>query len=391
MMDGYFSQLRLSNKFFVKFATAFCALSTSCFAYSADPIRLSQSHLQQVSQTMTGIKGRLDSDKNQANTLENSLQSLETQMGQLNHEIELVNQSIQAEDEELQQLTIRQKNYEQALEQQRQKLIQMLQLSYTFSKENDLKTMLNQEHPENMDRYLQYDRYLNQARLALIQQIHQSLSELAQTENALAQKKNDLTQLKQKKLAQQANLRKMIGSRKQLIKNLQVEMGSSQSQLEQLSQSKKELEATLSKILSEQDRRVDQVRVAADQLKGSLAWPVKGKVVGHFNDRFENTEVTRNAVEISAPAGSAVHAVYSGQVVFSGWMRGIGLLVIVQHGKDFVSLYGHLQHANVTIGESIAAGTEIGEVGNSGGQNHAGLYFQLREDQKPLDPELWCH
>jgi len=130
---------------------------------------------------------------------------------------------------------------------------------------------------------------------------------------------------------------------------------------------------------------------AFSQARGKLPWPVDGRLLARFGEtRGDDSRTKWDGVMISASAGSQVHAVHGGRVVFADWLRGAGLLVILDHGNGYLSLYGHNQTLLKSAGDVVKAGESISTVGNSGGQDTPALYFAIRQQGRPSDPAQWC-
>jgi septal ring factor EnvC (AmiA/AmiB activator) len=126
--------------------------------------------------------------------------------------------------------------------------------------------------------------------------------------------------------------------------------------------------------------------------RGALPWPVEGPLAAKFGDkRDENGLIRWTGVLLAAPAGTPVRAVYGGQVIHAQWHPHMGLLVIIDHGGGYWSLYGHNSALLRERGDIVRAGEIIAEVGNTGGQVESGLYFSILRDQQPLDPSDWVH
>lgn len=125
--------------------------------------------------------------------------------------------------------------------------------------------------------------------------------------------------------------------------------------------------------------------------RGKLPWPVNGRLVARYGTpRGGDARTKWDGVLIGASAGSQVHAVHGGRVVFADWLRGAGLLVILDHGNGYLSLYGHNQSLLKDAGDIVKAGEAISTVGNSGGQDTSALYFAIRQQGRPIDPAQWC-
>jgi septal ring factor EnvC (AmiA/AmiB activator) len=127
-------------------------------------------------------------------------------------------------------------------------------------------------------------------------------------------------------------------------------------------------------------------------LRGRLGWPVSGRIVGEFGPQVHprfGTKTFRNGVDIEVAEGTSIVAVYPGHVVYTGWFRGYGNLIIVDHGHDYYTLYGHAAEIRVAEGDEIAQGQVIATVGETGSLQGPRLYFEVRHQGKPQDPADW--
>lgn len=125
-------------------------------------------------------------------------------------------------------------------------------------------------------------------------------------------------------------------------------------------------------------------------LRGKLPWPTKGTVLHYFNTTIAKSELKSTAELISAPDEQPVYSVAPGVVVFSKWLEGYGLLIIINHGEGYMTLYGRNHSLYKHEGDQVAAGDLIATVGQSGGYEKPALYFAIRYNAKPLDPNQWC-
>ena len=125
-------------------------------------------------------------------------------------------------------------------------------------------------------------------------------------------------------------------------------------------------------------------------LKGALKWPVRGDIAERFGAPRKGGRLKAQGVTISASAGSEVRAISAGMVIFADWFRNLGLLIIVDHGAGYMSLYGHNEALAKKAGDMVAVGDVIARVGDTGGQEDSTLYFEIRENGAPVDPALWC-
>ena len=126
------------------------------------------------------------------------------------------------------------------------------------------------------------------------------------------------------------------------------------------------------------------------KMRGKMSWPVNGSIVQSFGQPKKGQDLRWNGVLITADTGTDVKAINNGRVIFADWFKNLGMLIIIDHGNDYMSLYAHNQSLFKQAGDWVLAGETIASVGDSGGQNQPGLYFEIRQSGKPVNPGLWC-
>jgi len=151
----------------------------------------------------------------------------------------------------------------------------------------------------------------------------------------------------------------------------------------------------LERLLDAVEQSIANLEIPSDyrpfhKLKGKLHWPTKGKISKRFGSSRSGSNLRWQGVTLTAKEGSEVNAIHHGRVVFADWFRGSGLLIIIDHGDGYMSLYGHNQSLLIEPGDWVTVGEQIATVGNSGGKKHAGLYFEIRHKGQPTDPRHWC-
>ena len=176
-----------------------------------------------------------------------------------------------------------------------------------------------------------------------------------------------------------AKLQGTILSGRDRIAALEEDAGALRAVIEQLRRS--------AEILGESGIQQDSIAVK----RGRLQWPTTpAKLLARFGDRKSGNELHWDGVLLASDRGEAVRAVYQGRVVFADWLRGFGLLIIVDHGDGYMSLYGHNETLLKETGEWVGSGDQLALSGASGGQRNPGVYFALRRNGEPLDPAQWC-
>lgn len=268
-------------------------------------------------------------------------------------------------------------------------LEQQLRVAYIAGREDWLRSILSQRDPVEIGRQLVYHSYFAQQRSRLIDAVRGELEKLdaataridqerARLEASEASERVRLDELsvvrEQRKLAL-LEINAAIVSRAERVARLRVEAADLQT-----------LVAALTRLLA--DLPIDGA-IPFGERKGRMDWPVTGRVVRKFGQSRAGGRLRWEGMLLAAPAGGEVHAVHHGRVVFSDWLPGMGLLVIIEHGDGYLSLYGHNQDLMTEVGEWVDPDTVIAHVGDSGGQAMTGLYFEIRKGGKPQNPGQW--
>jgi septal ring factor EnvC (AmiA/AmiB activator) len=277
----------------------------------------------------------------------------------------------------------------QRLAQERDALAGQVRLSYMTGREELAKLLLSQESPATLGRMLVYYDYFNRARTARIAAASRELAVLhglAAESAHLGQELEDLLEKQAHEVEAQERAR---AERRTALERIEVSMADAGGQMESLRLEEKrlsELVLELAALLEDLPRGAEEPFVSQ---KGKLPWPVDGKVAQSYGQARDGGPLRWNGVLLSAPTGTAVQAVYHGRVAFADWLPGLGLLVIVDHGGGYMSLYGHNEAILKESGEWVSPGDEIAQVGDSGGQAKPGLYFEIRHNGAPRDPQQW--
>jgi septal ring factor EnvC (AmiA/AmiB activator) len=296
----------------------------------------------------------------------------------------------QVETEKRRNVLRRQADEQRAeLDHQRELLSEQLRLAYVDGTEEWLRLVLSQKDPASLGRQLTYYEYINRYRGDLIGVIRQQLRALEEITAALAEQTQRLAELGQEQARKLPKLSDVRQQRAELLASIDQGIGAADSKINRLRQQEQELQELVTELV----RIVAGFPSGSGELfseqHGHLAWPTAGSVVREFGQPRSNGRLRWNGVLMEAPAGAAVMAVYNGRVIFSDWLPGMGLLLIVEHGEGYLSLYGHNQDLLKEVGDWVLPGEVIAHVGDSGGQASAGLYFEIRKDGSPVNPGRW--
>jgi septal ring factor EnvC (AmiA/AmiB activator) len=251
-----------------------------------------------------------------------------------------------------------------------------------------LKMLLNQRNPAEFRRNLTYYGYLGRDRAQKITLITENIGRIDELKHQIDAEDAELARIETERQQRAQDLERARKQRERALAQLQSESRGRDQQLQRLRREQQQMESLLAKLQKESDAIPFDPNDAFAKLRGKLAWPVAGRLEMHFGDRIGGT-LTSDAVEIAADRGSNVRAVHEGLVIFADWVPGRGLMVILNHGDGYLSLYGHNEQIFKEVGATVQAGEVIATAGDSGGRDHPGLYFQIRRNGKAVNPTGW--
>ncbi|MFW9079133.1 murein hydrolase activator EnvC family protein [Pseudomonas sp. P2757] len=424
------------------------ALALTCLLQPAfaDERAQTQQQLDATRQDIAELKKLLGKLQEEKSGVQKDLKGTETEMGKLEKQVDALQKELKKSESELQRLDAEKKKLQSARTEQQRLIAIQARAAYQNGRQEYLKLLLNQQNPEKFARTLTYYDYLSQARLEQLKNFNETLRQLANVEKDIGLQQAQLLSQKSDLDTQRDALDKVRKERQQVLAKLNDDVKARDQKLaarEQdqadLSKVLKTIEETLARqareaeearqkaLIAQQEaekKRLREAQAEADAksdtsdaprkparptpgalvsssgetfggafsaTRGKLPWPVDGRLLARFGEtRGDDVRTKWDGVMISASAGSQVHAVHGGRVVFADWLRGAGLLVILDHGNGFLSLYGHNQTLLKSAGDVVKAGESISTVGNSGGQDTPALYFAIRQQGHPSDPAQWC-
>jgi len=261
-----------------------------------------------------------------------------------------------------------------------------LAAAYRMTGQDFVKLLLNQESPDRLDRMVRYHSHFSAARLEAIEAYQATLDELAANQRALDARVADQRQRQETLERQQAELIREREQRKRLLAELDEEVESRSDERARLEADRDRLESLLAELRS-RAQELDGRQFAAR--KGALPWPVTGPVRAAFGQPRADGRLVWHGMVINADAGTPITAVFQGRVVFADWLRGFGLLLIIDHGSGYMTLYGHADALLKRSGDWVESGEVIARAGRSGGQSRSGLYFEVRQQGTARDPISW--
>ncbi|WP_417682784.1 murein hydrolase activator EnvC family protein [Pseudidiomarina aquimaris] len=335
--------------------------------------------LERRSAAMQQRARELSATEKQVQQLDQRIAAVASQLAELATSLQRTNQRIDELQQQQQQLIAEQK-------QQQQWLAKQVDMAYRIGEHDLLKLILNQEEPAEIERLHGYYGYFNRARLQKLDELKATQAELEEVTAQVASEQQQLAQQKQQQEQQQQRLEQEKAEQQKLVRQLNQEQRQDQSRVAQLEQDQRELENVLAAIIAalRDEPQLDGLR----QLKGKMSWPTQGNVQRIFG-RSRSGGVKWKGILIDAAEGTPVKAIADGRVIYANWMRGFGLLLVLDHGDGYMSLYGHNQTLLPNVGEVVRRGEEIARVGQSGGRESPALYFEIRLKGDPVNPTQW--
>ncbi|HSW93789.1 MAG TPA: peptidoglycan DD-metalloendopeptidase family protein [Gammaproteobacteria bacterium] len=346
-----------------------------------------QVELSHVNEQIRSLKKTIVQNKAASTSLEQQLKTTELTLGQLGEQITDLTKQLAAQQKMLDTLARTQQITELKLNIQQDALAHQLRAAWQPGSKNALKILLNQENPGTANRHRVYYKTLNEARAVLIRDIQHNLALLQTTVQATKAHQQKLKKLLADKEWQQKRQQRMLYRRQQLITALGSQNQDKQQQIETLITNQNALQDTISRL---KQRDITLTGLSFNQLRNKLSWPVEGSLMTSYGSLTDNSSQRSNGIVIKAPMGTPVRAIYAGKVIFADWLRGFGLLIIINHGHQYMSLYARNEAAHVKPGQWVQTGDIIAKTGNSGGYNNPGLYFEVRQNGAPVNPAFWC-
>ena len=381
-------------------------------AWAASKAEKSKAALGDLQQRIEALKKELDSSQTAHSEAADELKQSEKAISEANRKLYGLNRQYQQNQKSLQTLQQQQQAVEASLQQQRQLLSAQLYQQYTHGRQSYLQMALQQQDPNAIARELHYFSYVSRARAELMDAMQANLGNLAQLNSEATATLDSIESLKTAQEQERKELQAQKAERNKQLKKLSAKIKSQRGEISKLKRDEKRLSdlvERLSRIVPKTPPRQEREKPGSDKpvarnntlpsaafdgsnfaaLKGKLRLPVVGDVTNRFGSAREDTGISWKGLFIKSPSGSEVKSIASGTVVFADWLRGFGNLLIIDHGNDYMSLYGYNQALLKQVGDEVKAGDTVASVGNSGGSETAGLYFELRHRSKPFDPLSW--
>lgn len=347
--------------------------------------------LQQLRKSIGKLKDELGDMRGREAVLQRELENTEKAIGRTAAGMRQLEQEKAASETRLAELERESRQQQLALQQMRALLAQDLRSAYLMGQQEQVKLLLNQENPATVSRILAYHGYFTRSRNERIQVLRTTLDGLAATGQEIMAQQRRLDELLEQQREAAGELAEGKAERARVLAKLQARLRGKSQELAGLEQDEQRLQK-LVESLQQALRDIPPVEAESrslHELKGKLRWPVAGRISLSYGARQAGGKLQSRGVRINAQAGAEVRAIAKGRVAYADWLRGFGLLLILDHGNDYMSLYGNNRALFREVGEWVEGGEVIATVGNSGGQSSDGLYLELRKKGRPFNPGPW--
>lgn len=370
------------------------ALALLCLALSTKPGTAApgaepQQELEAVQERLDSARKSRDEMETQKTALDEQLADIERKHGQTFKAVKTLEAEARKRTQRLEDLKRQRLALLASVERQHRALAGQARAAYGLGQRDWLKLLLNQEEPARLARVLAYYRYLNLARAALLQEIDRELAAAQRLGDELSQETQRLNETRQHILEERHALEESRRQRRGLLAQLEHQLRDKDAELRRLQEDEQHLRDLLTTLETAPPTGNDDLHPPSPAPDAHPTCPVQGRLVGQFGSPRMNGRW--DGLLIAAEEGTPVRAVAEGQVVYSDWLRGYGLLTIVDHGDGVMSLYAYNQSLNKEVGERVAAGEVIATVGTSGGRAEPALYFGIREQGRAVNPLPWCN
>lgn len=350
----------------------------------------SSADVEALKRQITALQERLASTRAERTRMERLLEETEREIATNRQRLTTVETQLATTERELTELRQRQARLDIARKEQASRLESILVSVYKSGQQTPLKALLSPESLSHGQRMMTFYQFFNAAQLAELREYEQTLTELAQVESGIAERQVRLAQQNQTLVEENNRLLRSRNQRQQVVARLTEEAASQQAQIAQKEAERQQLEA----LIREVEAAITQIDFGADELpfaqrRGQMTAPVEGTLRIRYGERNSQTGVVYDGLLYDARSGSPVRAVHYGRVVFADWLRGYGLLLILDHGQGYLSLYGRNESLTRNVGDWVRAGETIAYAGDSGGFERPGLYFEIRHNGATTNPQNW--
>lgn len=357
-------------------------------AFSLIAASQTEQDLKSIQDEIKNIQTGLNAKVRTAESLQEQLKQAEIEIAELTKASIFSAQQLRLLKNQQSTMRSRQSTLSKQKQIQQTLLAGQIRSAYTAGDHDYTKLLLNQEAAGKFERVLVYYQYLNKARQNQIDNFTLLMVELREVSDSLIVKEQEINQLIARQKQQQASLFEQQQSRETTLISLRSNISNEAVQIEQLQINEQQLTNAIAAAMALEQAKRDIVLNGLTDAKGLLIKPVEGRYRRLFGKRRQG-EIRWKGVIFDSANGRPVSAIHHGKILFADWLKGMGLVIVIDHGDGYMSLYGHNQALLKQAGDVVESGETISLVGQSGGQQNSGLYFELRHKGQAINPSNW--
>lgn len=351
---------------------------------------VSPQQISELKEQIADIDSWLKDAEEERSDLEQTLVRTEREISRLTRERREFRQQISEQRHRLEELNAQEAELTATLARQRQSLRRQVRAAWMAGDTPAIKVLLNEVDLENVARTMTYYEYLSQDTVQRLEAFHANLRELQETQQQVSATQLRLTNLAQDVAQRQRSLEETKAQRQQTLASLNSDISHHQGERERLEADRVRLE----KLLKEVQAAIASIPAPNESqpfrsLRAKLPWPSGGNIIRNYGERMAQGRLSYNGLLLATNSDAEVKAVHYGRVVFANWLRGFGLLTIVDHGDGYMSLYGNSSSLLTSPGDWVAAGQTIAIAGQTGGTDRPVVYFEIRHNGTPQNPNRW--
>jgi septal ring factor EnvC (AmiA/AmiB activator) len=354
-----------------------------------DLTKIKEQELEEVRQRISELKKNIDGRVASRDRLTAELQDAEVAIAERRIRLKELEREREYSAKRKAELEAQLATREAELDEESTELAEQVRAAYMSGSQERIKLLLNQRDPATLGRLMAYYGYFNDYRADNIEVVSAAIRELAELHSQVAAEEARISDLAKARYAELTELNTAQERRQALLASLQDKIAVEGREVDRLAAQEKDLSrliTELTSILSDYPIRSEE---PFSGYKGRLTWPVAGRLLHDYGQPRASDRLKWNGVVLAAARGQEVRSVYHGRVIFADWLAGLGLLVIVDHGESYMTLYGYNETVLKNTGDWVAPGDVIATVGDSGGQTQASLYFEIRHGIQPVNPRQW--
>jgi septal ring factor EnvC (AmiA/AmiB activator) len=348
---------------------------------------------QQLDQQINALNAQQSKDKASQDELYQQLKQQSKEVARLKRSLRQIQQDIQEKDRHISKLMQAMGLKQQQQQQQLEALYAQIRQSYLNAQSSYLKILLSQHDPAAFTRNNTYFEYFHQAREQQLATLEQALAGMSEKQKRLYAEQRQLESLYDSERSKQAALKQQTKKQQQTLAQLNKKITSQDAKLAALKQERRALDALVASLSKPKSTNKAPVAVKPNtpfaSLKGSLPWPLQGKILARYGSSRNLGTLKWQGIMVASATGSEVRASAPGTVIFADWLRGFGLLIILDHGDKYMSLYGNNETLLKQVGDSVQAGELIAQSGDQGVRPLSALYFEIRHKGSPTNPLNW--